>query len=87
MTDDERYTAICNALVNGVATPAQKNKLGLAFARRDLREAEYNAATTAQKTSFALQKTYDLVTGVIRNTAADAAAAAARDAAYSAPPL
>ena len=51
-TQVQRAQAICDALLNAPATPAQIDRLGRALATAEARLAEYEPATAAQKAAF-----------------------------------
>ena len=80
-TEEQRVTAICDALVNQASTPAQRNRLGTALATEAGRLAEYQAATNAAKARIFLDVTRRLFLNIVRSTEATSAANSAAVAA------
>lgn len=67
----ERAQAIGNALINGVATPTQINRLGGALATAAARESEYAAATNSQKAQFLVEELRRRLLSLIKTVEAD----------------
>lgn len=87
-TNLQRVQAYCDALLNAAASPAQIDRLGIAFATDAARLGEYQAATQAQKLrifldcarSFHINLLMRTEAASASQTAANAAAAAAETA-------
>lgn len=80
-TEDQRFQAICDALMNQASTAGQRNRIGTAIAIEIGRIAEYQAGTSTQKARIALDGTRGLFLSMIRSTEASAAANAAAETA------
>lgn len=79
-TDLIRWTSHCDAVVNGVATAAQKLLLGRAQAWQMGQLTEFDAASTAEKLDMAVQGLRAKSIGVVKQfEAAQAANAAVAD--------
>lgn len=73
----QRITAICDALVNNSATPAQIARVGVALAARFGRVGEYNIADNQGKATIATQCVRRVLLDIVREYEGSAAAATA----------
>lgn len=80
-TDLQRVQAICDGLVNQVATQAQIGRLGAAMATQAGRLAEYQAASNAGKSRIFLDVLRAFCLNTIKSTEAASAAQAAANTA------
>lgn len=84
-TPEQRVQAICDGLLNQVATNAQKDRLGTALAAQSGRLGEYQSGTVTQKARIFLDCMRAFAINTIKSTeAASAAQAAAASAASNA---
>jgi hypothetical protein len=83
-TNLQRWTAICDALVNGTATDAQKLRLGRAVAWKDGRLEEFDAGTNAQKLEISVHGIQRLAVNLVRVFEGESAGSAAHAAAVAA---
>lgn len=80
-TNLQRWTAICDAIVNGTATDNQKLRLGRALANKDGLLEEFDAGTNSQKLTIAVQCARRHVINLVRAFESDGAGVAASAAA------
>lgn len=80
----QRAQAIGDALVNGIATPTQINRLGLALAQHGGMVTEYNTLTQLQKAEFFVTRMRALTIGLVKHYDEFTAAANAINAATAA---
>lgn len=73
----QRAQAIGDALVNGIATPTQINRLGLALAQHGGMVTEYNTLTQLQKAEFFVTRMRALTIGLVKHYDEFTAAASA----------
>lgn len=80
-TNLQRWTAICDALVNGTATDAQKLRLGRAVASRDGMLEQFDTGTNAQKLEISVQGVRRMALNLVRAFEGEQAGTAAHTAA------
>ncbi len=77
-TNTQRVQAIANALINGTATPAQINRIGLGLSREHPPFSDnYAEMTSAEKAGFIVSKFRQIILSHIKQNDAIAAARAA----------
>lgn len=80
-TNLQRWNAICDALVNGAATDAQKLRLGRAVAARYGLIGQFDSGTDAQKLELSVQGIRRMALNLVRDFEGSEAAEAAHAAA------
>lgn len=73
----QRAQAYCDSLLNKVATPAQIDRVGTAYARNSNRFSEYSAGTNTVRAQILIEEARKLAINIVKATEAQTAAQAA----------